>query len=174
MVKLITILLSGLLFSQITSGQEGSEMFVNPPQRIPDKSMQENRKGYPCLPPPPPNSDKPSVTLFDYFEFCNWINEIFSESNITKAEAESLYVLLETQLRLRDESYGMPPGLIDPDKVIDVRERVMIRKTGYHKYQIFYYRIGCGRTLFLREVIADEIGRLRFRNIEVWSESYPC
>lgn len=110
-------------------------------------------------------------------EFCRRMQERFSHSELTTAEADQVYRTLFAAGWLREGSYGMPgPGVTPPKPptLKDYKGRIAIRKVATDSYEIFYSYTNCGTNFeYMQLTVANGKIMLQER-LEGWSGSFPC
>ena len=149
--------------------------FVNPTFACPSAQVVEPEAGYPHPERGYPlDRDDPSRSVEALTQFCETTLAAFAEPNLTRAEAEAVYRALEPVLSLSDESYGMPSPDAPAQRAVDLRERVMLRQTGPYTFELFFYRIGCGRTYEVLRAKRDAQGTMHLAPVEKWRETFPC
>lgn len=164
---LLALVLSTLLVRDSLDQEAAPQKFVNPKIRCP---LFLN-------PRPPglePRKGQQKRPLSELIRFGKKIGLRFSDSGLTVSEADSFYALLERNLNIRDDSFGMPSPNAHPQGPVDLRKRVMVKRVSQNEYEIFFYRIGCGVSYFYQKVIVEGGKIISRKNIEHWRESYPC
>lgn len=152
---------------------QSDEDFVNPEFECPTGDVVEPGEGYPHPIQDYPHSPPGERTIAQIEGFCTRMQERFAESGLTVTEAARVYEAIPTVLNIRDESYGMPSPDVPPPPPVDLESRVMLKKIAADRYELFFYRIGCGRHYSLYEL--DLTGaEAKARKIESWSEIFPC
>jgi hypothetical protein len=149
-------------------------VFVNPTFACPSPRIVEPGAGYPYPVVFPADTSGAEASVADITRFCEETLALFAEPNLTAAEAEQIYALLEDELSLSDESYGMPSPDEPASQPIEVRERVMLRKTAPATYAVFYTRSGCGLTYHHQRLTKQADGTVQITPLETWREKYPC
>jgi hypothetical protein len=99
--------------------------------------------------------------------------ERFTESGMTETEAKRVYGAIPSVLTISDESYDMPSPDDPAIPPVVLESRVMLRKVAEGRYELFFFRIGCGRNYSLYELDMTDKGVFA-REIESWSERAPC
>ena len=161
--------------SSVASRTAADTVFVNPTFACPSPRIVEPSAGYPYPSKVfPADTSGAEASVADITRFCEEVLALFAEPNLTAAEAERIYALLEGELSLSDEPYGMPSPDAPASQPIQVRERVMLRKTAPATYAIFYTRSGCGLTYHHQRLIEQADGAVQVEEIETWRERYPC
>lgn len=152
---------------------QGDEVFINPEFECPTGDVVEPGEGYPHPFKVFPHSPPGERTIAQLEGFCERMRERFSESGLTVTEAGRVFEAIPTVLNIKDGSYGMPgPG--NPQlPPVDLETRVMLKKIAADRYELFFYQIGCGRHYLLYELDLTG-GEAKARQIESWSENYPC
>lgn len=111
-------------------------------------------------------------------DFCTSMQNHFSESGMSSGEAEKVYkAILKAGIIKSGGSYGMPGSKMSKSKEMtteDLYERVIIKKTGKNKYEMFYKYYGCGSNYSYQKfkLLFDKITDKE--EIESWSGSSPC
>lgn len=110
-------------------------------------------------------------------DFCQRINEKFSESGLSRAEADSIYTRLFLSGMIKNEATEMP----DPDNPMpaesleDFKSRVALMANPDGGYFIFYRKSGCGFTYFYGTLNIDTgNGAINIKPVEVWRAIVPC
>lgn len=110
-------------------------------------------------------------------EFCGRLNALFSQSNLSRQEADFVYRQLFDSGLLINEPTGMP----DPEEVITKEtfenfiSRIAIKKNDDLSYSLFFVKTGCGFTYFYGHFVLPEKGQmLNLKALEVWRASMPC
>jgi hypothetical protein len=156
--------------SKIEPGPD--ETFVNPEFECPSANVVEPGEGYPYPLQEFPRSVDPNRSVAQLEEFCTRMAARFAESGLTVAEAKQVYEAIPAALTIRDEPYDMPSPDEPPLPPVDLESRVMLRKVGEGRYELFYFTIGCGRDYSLYEL--DLTGNAQARQIESWAERAEC
>lgn len=150
-------------------------IFVNPTFACPSPRIVEPDAIYPYPSKIfPPDTTGAEASIADLTHFCEETLALFAEPNLTVAEAERIYAVLESALALSDEPYGMPSPDAPASQPIQVQERVMLRKTGPATYEVFYTRSGCGLSYHHQRLTEQADGRVQVQPLETWRENYPC
>ncbi len=139
--------------------------------KVDSKFLYEEGEGYPY-----PDRTYPVTeysTVQSYERFIESINEKFSKSNMLNKEAEIIYTLLGEN-EYHDESWGMPGPGNPPIRKIDIRKRIMIRKTSDFSYEIYYSLSGCGANVFYNLITIYNGKIIENKPIEFWRLQYPC
>ena len=108
-------------------------------------------------------------------DFCERMQKKFADSNLTPNEASALYsILVESGLNL-NESFGEPsPNIVSKPKV-GMSQRVSLRKVDETTFEIFYIKVGCGKSYFYGKFIKPMASQaLNLQPIEVWVAPFPC
>ncbi len=184
-VRFIPILLSIAVFGAcendsppshtkaISVDSHKDEVFVNPEFECATDDVVEPGEGYPHPLQQFPRSSEVERTIAQLEEFCARMRERFAESGLTVAEAGRVYEAIPTVLNISDGSYGMPPHDGPEIPPVDLESRVMLRKIAEDRYELYFYQIGCGRNYSLYELDLSH-PEAKIREIESWSESFPC
>lgn len=151
----------------------GEEPFVNPVFECGSKNVVEPGEGYPHPLQQFPFTDKQERSVAELQNFCERMQTRFAESGMTDEEAQRVYEAIPRVLNIADESYGMPPDDAAAPGPVDLSTRVMLRKLGEDRYELFYFTIGCGRNYSLYEIDLSETEPQQ-KQIEEWSETSPC
>ena len=149
------------------------EVFVNPVFPCPTERVVEPGTGYPHPVRQFPATSEPEQSVAHLKDFCVRMQERFATSGMSRDEAARVYDAIPTVLHIADEAYGMPSPDEKPPPPVDLQSRVMLRKVGEDQYELFYYTIGCGRNYSWYELVLTESGA-QVREIESWSETFPC
>ncbi len=178
LVKIITCTCSICFFcmccGDVTEEIPVDVLFINPALGFPSSNVVEPEEGYPHPYKQFPDDGSGEKSIEELNTFCSEIREMFNYPEMTKEEAEDIYLLLEDQFNFSDGSYGMPsPDAPEPAEYV-VRERILLRKSKEGKVEIFYDKIGCGRRYTYAELNVDESSLIEIIIIEKWSERYPC
>ena len=110
-------------------------------------------------------------------DFCERMNDRFTNSQMSTEEAMSVYELLYASGVLFNEPVGMPdPELpITEESMDSFMQRVALQKITEESFYIFYLKRGCGFTYFYGQfTLPDSPVRLSLNPIEVWRASVPC
>jgi hypothetical protein len=149
------------------------EVFVNPDFICATTDLVEPGEGYPHPFQDHPFSQRGERSIAQLEGFCQRMQEHFSESGLTVTEAARVYEAIPAVLTITDGSYGMPPDNESPRGPVVLEERVMLKKVAENRYELFFYRIGCGRHYSRYEL--DLTGpEPEARILERWAEMFPC
>lgn len=107
--------------------------------------------------------------------FCTRMQKKFIHSNLTPSEASALYRILDESRLNLNESFGEPsPDIINEPKV-DLAQRVSLLKIDETTFEIFFIKIGCGKSFFYGKFIKPMASQtLNLQPIEVWVAPFPC
>ena len=109
-------------------------------------------------------------------DFGKRMNDRFARSEMSRAEAEKIYRLLEKNTFLKNKVHGMPSPDYKPQPIPlkDYFTRIALKKTSAAEYEIFYSYASCGTNYdFLKiTVLNDKITNTQL--LEGWKGNYPC
>ena len=163
-----------LCCASLACDARAQQPFVNDLFACPSQGIVEPKEGYPYPFKQYPYEEDGSRSVAQLASFCQEMEDKFSNSNMSVAEAEALYAALDSTLTIRDESYGMPSPNAPPHAPVKIRERVAVRKLDDSTYELFFYDIGCGKNYSYTRAKRDENDKVQLTPIESWGESYPC
>lgn len=149
------------------------EVFINPEFGCLSASVVEPGEGYPHPLQDFPRSADPERSVSQLEDFCGRMAERFAESGMTETEAKRVYGTIPSVLTISDESNDMPSPDDPAIPPVVLESRVMLRKVAEGRYELFFFRIGCGRNYSLYELDLTDEGVFA-REIESWSERDPC
>jgi hypothetical protein len=110
-------------------------------------------------------------------KFCNRMQDRFSQSGLSAAEAKEVYAALFAGKWLREGSYGMPSPDLPPTKpltLVDYKKRIALRKVDDNSYEVYYSYLNCGTNYEYAQVWIVDGKISRQERLEAWSGLYPC
>lgn len=107
-------------------------------------------------------------------DFCKRMNQYFEKSNLSPDEALEIYRVLQQSGLNLDESIGQP----SPDMVVSTNKgfekQIALKKVSESEINIFYIKIGCGKTYFFGKFEYKREVKINLAPKEVWKITFPC
>ncbi len=109
-------------------------------------------------------------------KFCAALHNHFALSNISVPQAEAIYNWIEQSGFNLNETMGLP----DPDEPNinapkDYKNKIMLKHKEANFYEIFFVKIGCGKTYFYGKFnYTCPNSTFNLLPIEVWRAIAPC
>ncbi len=109
-------------------------------------------------------------------KFCATAHNHFAQSNISVSLAEAIYNWVEQSGFNLNEPMGLP----DPDEPNinapkDYKNKIMLKHKDGNLYEIFFVKIGCGKTYFYGSFsYTSPNSPFNLVPIEVWRAIAPC
>lgn len=108
-------------------------------------------------------------------DFCERMNQRFSQSNLTFSEARDLYQMLAQSGLNLNEAFGMPSPDYEPPPTEDFTTVAALKRIDDTSFEIFFVKTACGKTYFHGKFnLPENPVDLNIESIEVWRASYPC
>ena len=157
----------------VTDEITGHDPHANPVFECPTSTIVEPGNGYPHPIQQFPVSTQPERSVAQLREFCARMTERFSTPNLSRAEALRVYAEIPKVLTIADGSYGTPDPSAPLPPPVNLPDRVRLRRIGVDRYELFYFTIECGRNYRHYEITLTPSSPV-LRELETWSEAFPC